>query len=60
VLYFLKVEKKLRALEQAALSQDWALPAVFERLRRLLQTRVEQRGRRQKKFPHGCFSEAQM
>lgn len=45
--YLALLEKKPRALDQAAPLQDWALPAAFERLRRLLEARMEQRGRRE-------------
>ncbi|MEO6352707.1 MAG: IS21 family transposase [Burkholderiaceae bacterium] len=45
--YLALLEKKPRALDQAAPLQDWALPAAFERLRRLLEARMEKKGRRE-------------
>jgi hypothetical protein len=43
------LERKTRALDQAAPLQGWALPAVFAelRLRRLLEARLEKQGRRE-------------
>jgi hypothetical protein len=45
--YLALLETKPRALDQAAPLQEWALPGAFERLRRLLEARMEQRGRRE-------------
>ncbi|NMM26512.1 MAG: hypothetical protein HHJ12_04270 [Glaciimonas sp.] len=45
--YLALLEKKPRALDQAAPLQDWVLPAAFERLRRLLEARMEKKGRRE-------------
>jgi transposase len=45
--YLALLEKKPRALDQAAPLQDWALPAAFGQLRRLLEARMDKRGRRE-------------
>lgn len=45
--YLALLEKKPGSLDQAAPLQDWALPAAFERLRRLLEARMDKRGRRE-------------
>ena len=45
--YLALLEKKPRALEQAAPLQSWILPEVFERLRRLLEARMDKRGRKE-------------
>jgi transposase len=45
--YLALLEKKPRSLDQAAPLQDWALPAAFDRLRRLLEARMDKRGRRE-------------
>jgi len=45
--YLALLEKKPRSLDQAAPLQDWVLPASFERLRRLLEARMGNRGRRE-------------
>lgn len=45
--YLALLETKPRALDQAAPLQDWPLPEVFERLRRLLEARMERRGRKE-------------
>lgn len=34
-------------LHQAAPLQDWVLPEVFDRLRRVLEVRMERRGRKE-------------
>ena len=41
------LEQKPRALDQAASLQDWVLPEAFDRLRRLLEVRMERRGRKE-------------
>ena len=41
------LEQKPRALDQAGFLQDWVLPEVFDRLRRLLEVRMERRGRKE-------------
>ncbi len=47
-LYYLALlEQKPRALEQAAPLQEWAAHAFFERLRRLLEARMDKRGRKE-------------
>lgn len=47
-LHYLELlEKKPRALDQAAPLQHWKLPEAFERLRRLLEIRMERRGRKE-------------
>ena len=45
--YLALLERKTRALDQAAPLQGWALPAVFAELRRLLEARLEKQGRRE-------------
>ena len=45
--YLALLEHKPRAFEQAAPLTHWALPEVFDRLRRLLEARMEQRGRKE-------------
>ncbi|UJP03695.1 MAG: IS21 family transposase, partial [Nitrosomonas sp.] len=45
--YLALLEQKPRALEQAAPLQDWLLPEVFDRLRRVLEVRMERRGRKE-------------
>lgn len=45
--YLALLEQKPRALEQAAPLQDWVLPDVFDRLRRVLEARMQTRGRRE-------------
>ncbi|GGC87581.1 hypothetical protein GCM10011396_38560 [Undibacterium terreum] len=45
--YLALLEKKPRALDQAAPLQEGALPAAFERLRRLLEARMDKRGRKE-------------
>ena len=45
--YLALLEHKPRAFEQAAPLQHWALPEVFDRLRRLLEARMDQRGRKE-------------
>src|SRR3954471_6821938 len=45
--YLSLLERKTRALDQAAPLQGWALPAVFAELRRLLEARLEKQGRRE-------------
>ena len=45
--YLALLEKKPRSLDQAAPLQDWVLPTSFERLRRLLEARMGNRGRRE-------------
>jgi hypothetical protein len=45
--YLALLERKANALDQAAPLQRWVLPAVFDRLRRLLEARLERRGRRE-------------
>ena len=45
--YLALLEQKPRALDQAAPLQGWVLPDVFDRLRRLLEARMEQRGRKE-------------
>jgi len=45
--YLALLEKKPRALDQAAPLQDWDLPPAFEQLRRLLEGRMDKRGRRE-------------
>ena len=45
--YLALLEQKPRALDQAAPLQDWVLPEVFDRLRRLLEARMERRGRKE-------------
>lgn len=45
--YLALLEQKPRALDQAAPLQQWLLPDAFDRLRRLLEARMEQRGRRE-------------
>ena len=45
--YLALLEQKPRALDQAAPLQDWMLPDAFDRLRRLLEARMERRGRRE-------------
>ena len=45
--YLALLEQKPRALDQAAPLQDWVLPEVFDRLRRLLEIRMERRGRKE-------------
>ena len=47
VHYLALLEHKPRAFEQAAPLQHWALPEVFDRLRRLLEARMDQRGRKE-------------
>jgi len=47
-LHYLELlERKPRALDQAAPLQGWKLPEAFDRLRRLLETRMEDRGRKE-------------
>ena len=45
--YLALLEHKPRALDQAAPLQDWVLPDVFDRLRRVLEARMQTRGRRE-------------
>jgi transposase len=45
--YLALLEKNPRALDQAAPLQDWDLPPAFEQLRRLLERRMDKRGRRE-------------
>jgi transposase len=45
--YLALLEQKPRALDQAAPLQEWVLPEVFERLRRVLEARMERRGRKE-------------
>ena len=45
--YLALLEQKPRALEQAAPLQDWVLPETFDRLRRVLEARMERRGRKE-------------
>ncbi len=45
--YLALLEKKPGALEQAAPLQEWALSAAFERLRRLLEARIDKRRRKE-------------
>lgn len=45
--YLALLEQKPRALEQAAPLQDWVLPEAFDRLRRVLEARMERRGRKE-------------
>jgi len=45
--YLALLENKPRALDQAAPLQDWVLPEVFDRLRRALEARMQQRGRKE-------------
>ena len=45
--YLALIEQKPRALDQAAPLQHWVLPEVFERLRRLLEARLDKRGRKE-------------
>lgn len=45
--YLALLEQKPRALDQAAPLQDWVLPETFDRLRRLLEARMERRGRKE-------------
>lgn len=45
--YLALLEQKPRAFDQAAPLQNWALPEVFDRLRRLLEARMERRGRKE-------------
>lgn len=45
--YLALLEQKPRALDQAASLQDWVLPEAFDRLRRLLEVRMERRGRKE-------------
>ncbi len=45
--YLALLEQKPRAFDQAAPLQDWVLPEVFDRLRRLLEVRMERRGRKE-------------
>lgn len=45
--YLALLEQKPRALDQAAPLQEWMLPDVFERLRRVLEARMETRGRKE-------------
>jgi hypothetical protein len=45
--YLALLEQKPRALDQAAPLQDWDLPEVFDRLRRVLEVRMGRRGRKE-------------
>lgn len=45
--YLALLEKKTRALDQAAPLQGWQLPEVFAELRRLLEARLDTKGRRE-------------
>ena len=45
--YLALLEQKPRALDQAAPLHDWVLPESFDRLRRLLEVRMERRGRKE-------------
>lgn len=45
--YLALLERKTGALDQAAPLQDWDLPPEFATLRRLLEARMEKRGRRE-------------
>ncbi|MFI4941449.1 MAG: IS21 family transposase, partial [Burkholderiales bacterium] len=45
--YLALLEKKPRALDQAAPLENWVLPGAFERLRRLLEARMGNRGRKE-------------
>jgi transposase len=45
--YLALLERKTRALDQAAPLQGWRLPAVFAELRRLLEARLDKQGRRE-------------
>jgi len=45
--YLALLEQKPRALDQAAPLQNWMLPEVFDRLRRLLEARMKRRGRKE-------------
>jgi transposase len=45
--YLALLEQKPRALDQAAPLQDWVLPETFDRLRRVLEARMERRGRKE-------------
>jgi hypothetical protein len=45
--YLALLEQKPRAFDQAAPLQDWVLPEVFDRLRRVLEVRMERRGRKE-------------
>ena len=45
--YLALLEKKPLALDQAAPLQGWMLPDIFDRLRRVLEARMEKRGRRE-------------
>lgn len=45
--YLALLEQKPRALGQAAPLQNWVLPEVFDRLRRMMEERMERRGRKE-------------
>ena len=45
--YLALLEQKPGALDQAALLQDWALPQTLQHLRRLLESRMGKRGKRE-------------
>jgi len=45
--YLALLEQKPRALDQAAPLQEWILPEAFERLRRVLEARMDKRGRKE-------------
>ena len=45
--YLALLEQKPRAFDQAAPLQDWVLPELFDHLRRLLEARMERRGRKE-------------
>ena len=45
--YLALLEEKPRSLDQAAPLQDWVLPPAFERLRRMLEARMDKKGRRE-------------
>lgn len=45
--YLALLERKPSALDQAAPLEGWGLPDAFDRLRRLLEARMEKRGRRE-------------
>ncbi len=45
--YLALLERKTRALDQAAPLQGWRLPEVFAELRRLLEARLDKQGRRE-------------
>ena len=45
--YLALIEKKPRAIDQAAPLQNWDLPAEFDRVRRLLEARMDKRGRKE-------------